>query len=66
MSGKAAITLVTGLEDTERVTVALWVAGGAAESGRPTLVFSPRRPPGSRSGASPSAPPARSVPTSRA
>jgi predicted peroxiredoxin len=36
---KAAISLTTGLEDPERVTVALLVAVGAAESGRPTLVF---------------------------
>jgi predicted peroxiredoxin len=36
---KAAISLTTGLEDTEKVTVALLVAVGAAESGRPTLVF---------------------------
>jgi predicted peroxiredoxin len=39
MSDKAVISLVTGLEDAERVTVALLVAVGAAESGRPTLVF---------------------------
>ena len=39
MSNKAAISLVTGLEDPERVTVALLVAVGAAESGRPTLMF---------------------------
>jgi predicted peroxiredoxin len=39
MSNKAAISLTTGLEDAERVTVALLVAVGAAESGRPTLVF---------------------------
>jgi predicted peroxiredoxin len=36
---KAAISLTTGLEDPERVTVALLVAVGAAESGRPSLVF---------------------------
>ena len=36
---KAAISLTTGLEDAEKVTVALLVAVGAAESGRPTLVF---------------------------
>jgi predicted peroxiredoxin len=36
---KAAISLTTGLEDPERVTVALLVAVGAAESGRDTLVF---------------------------
>jgi predicted peroxiredoxin len=39
MSNKAAISLSTGLEDAERVTVALLVAVGAAESGRPTLMF---------------------------
>jgi predicted peroxiredoxin len=31
--------LTTGLEDSEKVTVALLVAVGAAESGRPTLIF---------------------------
>jgi predicted peroxiredoxin len=40
MSGnKAAVSLTTGLEDGEKVTVALLVAVGAAESGRPTLMF---------------------------
>jgi predicted peroxiredoxin len=39
MAGKAAISLTTGLEDTERVTVAFLVAVGAAEQGRPTLMF---------------------------
>jgi predicted peroxiredoxin len=39
MSNKAAISLTTGLEDAEKVTVALLVAVAAAESGRPTLVF---------------------------
>src|SRR5689334_15441158 len=39
MSNKAAISLVTGLEDPERVMVALLVAVGAAEAGRPTLTF---------------------------
>jgi predicted peroxiredoxin len=39
MAGKAVISLTTGLEDPEKVTVALLVAVGAAESGRPTLVF---------------------------
>ena len=39
MANKAAISLTTGLEDAERVTVALLVAVGAAESGRPTLMF---------------------------
>jgi len=36
---KAVVSLTTGLEDAEKVTVALLVAVGAAESGRPTLVF---------------------------
>jgi predicted peroxiredoxin len=39
MGNKAAISLTTGLEDAERVTVALLVAVGAAESGRPTRMF---------------------------
>lgn len=39
MSSKAAVSLATGLEDAERVTVALLVAVAAAEGGRPTLVF---------------------------
>jgi predicted peroxiredoxin len=39
MPGKAVISLVTGLEDPEKVTVAFLVALGAAESGRPTLMF---------------------------
>ena len=39
MSNKAAISLTTGLEDAERVTVALLAAVAAAESGRPTLTF---------------------------
>jgi predicted peroxiredoxin len=39
MSGKAVISLSTGLEDPEKVTVAFLVAVGAAESGRPTLMF---------------------------
>lgn len=39
MSNKAAISLTTGLEDAEKVTVAMLVAVGAAESGRPTLLF---------------------------
>jgi predicted peroxiredoxin len=36
---RAAISLATGLEDPEKVTVALLVAVGAAETGRDTLVF---------------------------
>jgi predicted peroxiredoxin len=39
MSNKAAVSLTTGLEDAERVTVALLVAVGAAEGGRPTVMF---------------------------
>ncbi|GAA0970930.1 hypothetical protein GCM10009555_020730 [Acrocarpospora macrocephala] len=39
MAGKAVISLITGLEDPERVTVAFLVALGAAEQGRPTLMF---------------------------
>src|SRR5690348_3946605 len=38
-TNKAAISLTTGLEDAERVTVAFLVAVGAAESGRPTMMF---------------------------
>ena len=36
---KAVISLTTGLEDSEKVTVAFLVAVGAAESGRPTMIF---------------------------
>ena len=39
MSRKAVISLATGLEDSEKVTIAYLVAVGAAESGRPTLMF---------------------------
>jgi len=39
MSNKAVISLATGLEDPETVTVAFLVALGAAEHGRPTLMF---------------------------
>ncbi len=39
MSNKAVISLTTGLEDAERVTVAFLVAVAAAEQGRPTLMF---------------------------
>jgi predicted peroxiredoxin len=39
MPGKAAISLTTGLEDAEKVTVAFLVAVGAAEQGRPTVMF---------------------------
>jgi predicted peroxiredoxin len=38
-SNRAAISLTTGLEDLERVTVAFLVALGAAEAGRPTMMF---------------------------
>ena len=37
--GKAVISLSTGLEDAEKVTVAFLVAVGAAETGRDTLMF---------------------------
>ncbi len=36
---KAAISLTTGLEDPEKVTVAMLVAVGAAEGGRSTVIF---------------------------
>jgi predicted peroxiredoxin len=39
MAGKAVVSLTTGLEDTEKVTVALLVAVGAAETGRDTMMF---------------------------
>ena len=39
MACKAVISLSTGLEDAEKVTVAFLVAVGAAEQGRQTLMF---------------------------
>ena len=36
---RAAISLTTGLEDTEKVTVAFLVAVATAEAGRPTMMF---------------------------
>ena len=39
MATRAAISLTTGLEDPEKLTVALLVAVGAAEAGRETLMF---------------------------
>ena len=39
MAGKAVISLTTGLEDSEKVTVAFLVAVGAAEQERPTVMF---------------------------
>lgn len=39
MAGKAVVSLITGLEDPEKVTVAFLTAVAAAESGRPTLMF---------------------------
>jgi predicted peroxiredoxin len=39
MSNRAVVSLTTGLEDPEKVTVAFLVAVGAAEAGRPTLMF---------------------------
>jgi predicted peroxiredoxin len=38
-SQKTVVSLTTGLEDAERVTVAFLVAVGAAETGRETLMF---------------------------
>jgi predicted peroxiredoxin len=39
MGNKAVVNLATGLEDPERVTVAFLMAVGAAEQGRPTMMF---------------------------
>jgi predicted peroxiredoxin len=39
MTGKAVISLTTGLEDAEKVTVAFLVAVGAVEQGRSYLMF---------------------------
>lgn len=39
LSQKAVISLSTGLEDAEKVTIAFLVAVGAAETGRNTLMF---------------------------
>jgi predicted peroxiredoxin len=39
MASKAVISLSTGLEDAEKVTVAFLVAVGAAETGRDTVMF---------------------------
>lgn len=39
MTNKAAVSLTTGLEDAEKVTVAFLVAVGAAETGRATMMF---------------------------
>ena len=39
MTNKAVVSLTTGLEDAEKVTVAFLVAVGAAEQGRDTLMF---------------------------
>jgi predicted peroxiredoxin len=39
MAHKAVVSLATGMEDPEKVTVAFLVAVGAAEQGRPTLMF---------------------------
>jgi predicted peroxiredoxin len=39
MSQKAVVSLATGMEDPEKVMVAFLVAVGAAEGGRPTLMF---------------------------
>src|SRR5215467_6632105 len=39
MAQKAVVSLITGMEDVEKVTVAFLAAVGAAEQGRPTLMF---------------------------
>ena len=39
VKGKAVVSLTTGMEDLEKATIAFLVAVGAAESGRPTLMF---------------------------
>jgi hypothetical protein len=39
MKSKAVVSLRTGLKDPEKVTVAFFVAVGAAEQGRSTLMF---------------------------
>jgi predicted peroxiredoxin len=39
MRTKSVISLTTGLEDAEKVTVAFLVAVGSAEAQRPTLMF---------------------------
>jgi len=39
VAGKAVVSLTTGLEDSEKVTVAFLVAVGAAEQGRETRMF---------------------------
>jgi predicted peroxiredoxin len=39
MASKAVISLATGMEDPEKVTIAFLVAVGAAETGRETLMF---------------------------
>jgi len=39
MPAKAVISLITGMEDPEKVMIAFLTAVGAAEQGRPTLMF---------------------------
>ena len=39
MASKAVVSLATGMEDPERVTIAFLVAVGAAETGHETLMF---------------------------
>ena len=39
MAQKAVVSLATGMEDLEKITVAFLVAVGAAEQGRTTLTF---------------------------
>lgn len=39
MANKAVVSLTTGMEDAEKVTIAFLVAVGAAETGREALMF---------------------------
>ncbi|SDP19257.1 DsrE/DsrF-like family protein [Nakamurella panacisegetis] len=39
MTSRTAVSLTTGMEDPEKVTVAMLVAVGAAEAGRETVMF---------------------------
>jgi peroxiredoxin family protein len=55
MNNKAVVSLTTGLEDAEKVTVAFLVAVGAVETGRETVMFLTRN--GVRPNRSPAAPP---------
>jgi hypothetical protein len=58
VASKAVISLTTGLEDPEKVTVAFLMAVAAAEQGRPAIVFCAKEAAGSPWPARPKAPPA--------